>query len=170
MPSAKRRGTPVQRAIAWSIIAALAAGYLYYLYEHPIIVVGFSAAMFALDQWNRRKTTRHLTELARARSGESICEFARAFDTRRVDTWVIRAVYEQVQQQLRWVYPGFPVRATDRLKEDLWMDPDDIDMDITDDVTSRTGRSMRDHKQNPMYGKVTTVADLVAFFAAQPKS
>ena len=107
--------------------------------------------------------------VARARTGESICEFTRAFDARRVDTWVIRAVYERVQQELRPVCPSFPVRASDRLKEDLRLDDDDIDLDILPDVISRTGRSMEDHKRNPLYGKVTTVADLVTFFTAQPK-
>ena len=35
------------------------------------------------------------------RTRESICEFSRAFEVRETDTWVIRAVYEQLQQQLR---------------------------------------------------------------------
>jgi hypothetical protein len=113
---------------------------------------------------------RHLTALAEARKGESICEFSRAFDVRSADTWVIRAVYEQLQLQLRWVYPGFPVRATDRLIEDLMLDPDDIDMDVFFDVTRRTRRSRRDVKVNPRYGRVKTAGDLVEFFCAQDKA
>lgn len=171
MPSAKpRRFRPFGNAIILLIMAALALGYLYALHAHPTIVVGVTTALVVLAQWGHRRNIRYFTELAQARTGESICEFARAFDTRQVDTWVIRAVYERVQQQLGPYYPSFPVRASDRLKEDLRLDSDDADVDILPDVISRTGRSMRDHRRNPLYGKVNTVADLVAFFAAQPKA
>jgi hypothetical protein len=71
--------------------------------------------------------------------------------------------------QLRWVYPDFPVRAADRLIEDLMLDPDDIDMDVFVDVTKRTGRSRRETKANPFYGRIKTAGDLVAFFCAQER-
>ena len=80
---------------------------------------------------------------------------------------MIRAVYEQLQQQLYWAYPDFPVRATDRLVKDLRLDPDDIDTDLLSDVAGRTRRSIRDIKANPQYGGVKTAQDLVAFFCAQ---
>ena len=35
--------------------------------------------------------------LFQERDGDSICEFARSFDVKVVDTWVIRAVYEELQ-------------------------------------------------------------------------
>jgi len=71
--------------------------------------------------------------------------------------------------QLRRVYPELPVRAADRLIEDLILDPDDIDMDVFSDGENRTGRSLRDFKANLFYGRVTTAADLAAFFCAQDK-
>jgi len=68
------------------------------------------------------------------------------------------------------VYPNFPVRATDRLIEDLMLDPDDIDMEVVFDVARRTGRSIRNTKENPFYGGVKTAQDLVAFFCAQDRA
>lgn len=44
-----------------------------------------------------------------------------------MDTWVIRAMYEELQAHLRWDYQSFPIRPTDRLIEDLNLDADDID-------------------------------------------
>jgi hypothetical protein len=120
----------------------------------------------------RRATKREediLRNLATERDGESICEFARDFDTRVVDTWIVRAVYEQVQGQLKHVHPAFPVRASDRLKEDLHLDDDDLDIDLAMQVEQRTGRSLDETKANPLFGKVKTVRDLVLFFHAQPK-
>jgi 2-hydroxychromene-2-carboxylate isomerase len=169
MPKAVRSGTLPTRMIAWTILFAMAAAYLYNLWYHPLIVGTITAVGVAVVARNKRRMRRHLKELAEARKGDSICEFSRAFDVRSTDAWVIRAVYEQLQQQLRWVYPEFPVRATDRLIEDLMLDPDDIDMDVFVDVTKRTGRSRRNTKENPLYGQVNTAGDLVAFFCAQEK-
>ena len=61
-----------------------------------------------------------------------------------------------------------PIRADDHLKEDLEIDDDDIDLDLVDSVSQRTGRCMEGYKQNPLYGRVKTVRDLVMFFNAQP--
>jgi len=168
MPKATRRASLPVLVFAWTFLSAFVAAYVYALWTHPIFVLAGSCVLAAIVAHNKRRTKRHLTELARARAGESICEFSRSFDARNTDTWVIRAVYEQIQLQLRWIYPDFPVRATDRLIEDLRLDPDDIDLDELADVASRTGRSIRDTKPNPFLGGVKTAGDLVAFFCAQP--
>jgi hypothetical protein len=165
-----RRGTLLGRIVAWMLLFAMLGLYVYELWYHPFVVGSGSAVVIAVGVRNKRRMRRHLANLAQARHGESICEFSRAFDTRNTDTWVIRAVYEQLQQQLRWVCPDFPVRPTDRLIEDLMLDPDDIDMDVFSDVKLRTGRSLRALKVNPFYGRVKTVQDLVAFFCAQDKA
>jgi len=111
---------------------------------------------------------RKLEALAEMRSGESICEFARAFERRSVDTWVVRAVYEQVQELLRPSYANFPVRADDRLKDDLDIEMDDVEMDLAPMVAERTGRLLDRTESNPFFGKLSTVADLVRFFSSQP--
>jgi hypothetical protein len=155
------------RALALTFFAALVAAYGYGLWSYPLVVGTVSAFVALAVARERRRTKRHLAALARQRAGETICEFTRSFDARQTDTSVIRAVYEQLQQQLRWAYPEFPLRATDRLVEDLRLDPDDIDMDLLSDVAGRTGRSIRTTKQNPYFGKVKTAHDLVGFFCAQ---
>ncbi len=170
MPKALRRTSTLGLVVACGVLLAMLGAYVYELWQHPVIVGILSAIVAVVTMRNRRQTKRHLAELARERTGESICEFSRAFDVRNTDTWVIRAVYEQIQQQLRWVQPDFPVHSTDRLVEDLRLDPDDIDLDVLSDVASRTGRSTRYTRSNPMYGRVKTVEDLVAFFCAQEQT
>lgn len=110
-----------------------------------------------------------LKRMASNRTGESICEFARSFDTQHVDTWVIRAVYEQLQNYLAHVVPEFPVRADDYLRDHLINDPDDLDLDLVSEIAKRTNRSLLNADQNPYYDCVLTVRDLVLFFNAQPK-
>jgi hypothetical protein len=154
MPKAVRRASLPVLVFAWTVLLAFGATYAYELWTHPVIVLAGSCLLAAIAARNRRRTKRHLTELARARAGESICEVSGSFDTRKTDTWVIRAVYEQLQLQLRWICPEFPARATDRLIEDLWLDPDDIDLDLLADVASRTRRSIRDTRSNPFRGEV----------------
>ena len=168
MPKAVRRASLPVLVFAWTVLIAFVATYGYELWTHPVIVLAGSCLLAAIVARNQSRTKRHLTELARARAGESICEFSRSFDTPKTDTWVIRAVYEQLQLELRWICPDFPVRATDRLIEDLWLHPDDIDLDLLADVSSRTRRSIRDTSSNPFRGGVKTVGDLVAFLCAQP--
>ena len=113
MPKAVRRASLPVLVFAWTVLLAFVATYGYELWTHPVIVLAGSCLLAAIVARNKRRTKRHLTELARARVGESICEFSRSSDTRKTDTLVIRAVYEQIQLQLRWICPDFPVRATD---------------------------------------------------------
>jgi len=105
--------------------------------------------------------------LAEERPGESICHFARSFNPRAVDTWVIRAVYETLQDGMADLYPAFPVRATDELKE-LLFDDEDLNMDVAPEIGRLAVRSLNNAEANPYYGKVRSVADLVMFFNAQP--
>jgi hypothetical protein len=115
------------------------------------------------------RNRRRLKHLAKLRAGESICEFARSFERNNVDTWVIRAVYEQLQDYLG-KNPVVPIRAADRLKEDLPIDAEDLEMDLAEEIAQRTGRSLKDTTANPYYGKIRTVEDLVLFFNSQPKA
>jgi hypothetical protein len=116
-----------------------------------------------------RKAKRKLSALAAQRAGESICSFARSFDTRTVDTWVLRAVYEQLQAELDHLHPHFPLRASDDLLQDLLLDSDDLDMSLAPDIAQRTGRCLDDTCANPYFGKVRRVSDLVGFFNAEAR-
>jgi hypothetical protein len=158
--------------LVWLSIAALASGLLYATVSTPYMMALFLLFLYAAFIIARRAGRRDeatLRRLAKEREGESICEFARDFDTRAVDSWIVRAVYEEIQGQLKHIHPAFPVRVSDRLKQDLHLDDDDLDMDIAMQVQQRTSRSLEQIKENPLLGKVKTARDLVQFFQEQPK-
>ena len=107
--------------------------------------------------------------LAKKRAGLSICQFARSFDYRRVDTKIIRAAYEEFQN---WAGPGvkdFPVMAADNISKLYGMEGEDLD-DVARELAERTGRRWEELEMNPLYGQVTTVGDLVLFLNRQPRA
>lgn len=99
-------------------------------------------------------------QLAEERKGESICQFARSFDRRIVDTKIIRAVYEEFSTT-------FPLRASDRLEDDLRVDGEDLDLGAME-IARRTGRTLDECERNPLFKNVNTLGDLVMFFHHQP--
>ena len=157
------------RLFAWVFLAVMACCLIYFLWTHPVgtilVIVGF--ALLVLIEWRRGR--KKLSALAASRKGESICEFARSFDSRSVDTWVVRAVYEQLQEYLGVEYK-IPIRASDIFDKDLPVDSEDLDIDLSSEIAQRTIRTMENADSNPFYGKVKTVADLVYFFNAQPRA
>lgn len=80
---------------------------------------------------------------------------------------MVRAVYEELQRSLSAVVT-VPLRLTDTLQRDLRLDADDLD-DLVVDMAQRARRSLADTSANPLFGKVTTVGDLVEFLQAQPR-
>jgi hypothetical protein len=100
------------------------------------IGVTLSLVAFGLIEMKRHRTK--LAKLVASRSGGSICEFARAFDRHAVDTWVVRAVYEQLQDYLGDQY-RVPIRASDTFGADLPIDLEDLEMDIVPEIAQRTG-------------------------------
>jgi hypothetical protein len=114
------------------------------------------AVVFGMDLILSRRDRR----IAEERRGESICQFARGFDCRTIDTWIIRAVYEEFSG-------AFPLRPSDRFKEDLRTDGEELDFGAMD-IARRIGRSLDGYERNPMFGKIDTACDLVMFFHHQP--
>ena len=158
--------------MGWILLAAVLAGPAYVLYSAPLAVTAallVAGAVVALGtSVSNRKRKSRLGAVAADRTGESICDFARSFDARVVDTWIIRAVYEELQGELEDIHPRFPIRAADALLKDLLDDPDDLDMSLVPAIAQRTGRSLENGEGNPHFGQVRSVADLVMFFNAQP--
>lgn len=103
----------------------------------------------------RRVRSRRWTE-----GRQSICRFARSFDCRTTDTWIIRAVFEVIRQR-RTV----PFAAGTRLEEDLALDPEDLE-ELTLIVCQRTGRPF-DPVHSPLFTG-NTVGELVAWFQLHP--
>lgn len=169
MPPFERRSSPVG---TWLLVAGLAAAVAHLAVTRPVAflaVSGTLAVLVLLAHRQGRRERRQLRALASTREGPTICEFARDFNAREVDTWVVRAVYEQLQGHLADAHPSFPLRADDKLKEDLRLDDEDLDMDIVQEIASRTGRSLDASASNPYFGRVRTVRDLVLFFQNQPR-
>lgn len=111
---------------------------------------------------------RKLNALIADRPDDSICTFARSFDRRKVDPWVIRAVYNDLQNIMHRAEGPFPIRASDNLWTDLLIDEDDLDLDMAENLPQLIGRCNKNMKDNPHYGRVHTVEDLVLFFNALP--
>jgi hypothetical protein len=158
---------------AWLFLVALGSAGVHLLFNKPFasaLVAALLSLAYLATRPRIKREEKKLRELAASREGQSICEFAREFDLRTSDSWVVRAVYEQVQKQLIHIHPAFPLRGMDRLKEDLNLDDDDLDLDIAPEVEQRTGRSLTNASDNPYFGKVRTVSDLVLFFQSQGRS
>lgn len=171
LPSRQMAKKAKQPVIALTVfLTMLAVGFGYFVYVSSARVLGIGCAVLCVFcVWSsvlHRREKQRLQTLACAREGESICHFARSFDKRKTDTWIIRAVYQELQVFLgRFV--AVPVRASDLLSGDLGLDADDVD-DLIVDVALRAGRSLERTACNPYYGKVHTVSDMVLFVNAQP--
>ncbi|WP_431258332.1 hypothetical protein ACQ86G_28070 [Roseateles chitinivorans] len=164
--------------VMWGIPLTLTAWYLWRLVEAPVavltgtvVIAGASAAWYF--GWGRpqlKRTAAALRGLAAARAAQSICEFSRDFDLRAVDSWVVRAVYEALQDEMAVVHglKDFPIRADDRMVADLRIDPEELDLDIVERVANRACRSLDDWTANPFRDKTDTVRGLVLFLNAQP--
>ena len=130
------------------------------------IIAGIALLALAWTHFEEPKIEKYFAELCEERKDLSICDFARGFDSRSVDTWVIRAVYEQLQAALA-TKQNVPIKASDNLFDTLKLDEDDFDLDLVEEVAQRTGRSIENFQSNPYYGKVTTARNLVLFFNHQ---
>ncbi|WP_311773785.1 hypothetical protein [Acidovorax soli] len=147
----------------------MAIASLWVVWTHPLAVCFLAIVLWGLVAVAGWLDARHFAQLAQERSGESICQFARSIDCRGVDTWVVRAVYEELQTGLPGQVGLFPLRVTDRLQKDLRLDADDLDLSLVPDIAQRAGRDLSSTQGNPFYGKVSTVGDLVHFLNAQPR-
>ncbi|RQO81616.1 hypothetical protein [Acidovorax sp. FJL06] len=158
---------PPLRWPARFLIAMVALALLGVLWVHPFAVGGSALALGGLVAALGRREALRLARLAQSRAGESICQFARSIDCRRVDTWVVRAVYEELQGSLSSAEP-VPLRVTDHLQRDLRLDADDLD-DLIVDMAQRARRCLAHTSANPLFGKVATVGELVEFLHVQPR-
>jgi hypothetical protein len=166
LPRVRRKRVPL---LGWALLCALVAGFAYALWRQPLLTAGLVLLVCGVSASHWLFVRRHLRRLAAVRTGEDIGVFAKQFDYRNVDTWVIRAVYEELQEYLGSEVNAFPLRASDRLSEDLKVDQGDLEDVVASRVAERTGRSHEAATSNPFYGKVHTVSDLVHFFNAQPR-
>ncbi|PTT19067.1 hypothetical protein DBR12_13335 [Acidovorax sp. HMWF029] len=160
----------VRPPLPWSarcVLVVMAVAFMAVFWTHPVGLGGALLALGSLGAVLSRREALRLARMAQGRAGESICQFARSLDCRRVDTWVVRAVYEEVQRSLSEAVT-VPLRVTDHLQRDLQLDAEDLD-DLIADMAQRAQRCLAHTSGNPLFGKVTTVGDLVEFLQAQPR-
>jgi hypothetical protein len=169
-PSRRMLAAPKRKVKVWAypILALVVVGIGYYIWEHPksLYIISAIAVVICVETLRERRRRRRL---ALSRSGESICSFVNSFDCRHTDTWILRAVYEELGRYLAVEGHPIPIRADDQCFEGgLKIDREDLD-DLGVDAAARSGRSMDDADRNPYYGKVRTVRDLVGFLEHQPR-
>lgn len=162
-------GKPI--AGVW-LLGALLLGLGYFVYSVSntarYTIAFLVLALFASVAVFNKREKRRLEDLCSLRNEESICSFARSFSARHVDTWVIRAAHQEIQQWMEPFISDFPVRSSDLLLEDLHIDPDDIEALVVE-IATRSGHSLDEIENNPFSGTLNTVRDLVLFIDAQPR-
>ena len=160
---------PTQSMPAIIVVVIIVGCVAFFIWNMPILAVPLAAlALFAWCSGAKHKAK--LLKMMQQRDGQSICEFARAFDRRSVDPYIIRAVYEGLADYLNLNGASVPIQPEDDLFNDFQMDEDDLDLDLLTEIAFRTGRSLENLDENPFTGKVNTARDLVMFFNGQPLS
>jgi hypothetical protein len=155
--------------LGWAFLTVVAAGVGWWLVSTPSHFFTTLVVLAGLWLWSRIADTRQsrkFDRMAKARSGESICQFARHFRGAGFDPVLVRAVYELIQEL--YGRTDIPIRPTDRFSEEYGLLADDLD-DLGADVASLAHRSLASTQQNPLYSKVQTVEDLVHFLQFQPQ-
>ena len=152
----------------WALLAFLMVllGWLIWTVPYLLLLVPI---FITLEWWNKRKRIKHFRNLLIDRENDSICTFSRHFEYREVDTWIIRAVYEQLQSYMNSEKENFPIRPSDDVFVDLKIDDEDFEYDLVEEIAQRTGRSLENAKSNTYFGKANIVENLVYFFNEQPK-
>jgi hypothetical protein len=158
---------PDGNAVSLVLCVLFVGGLLYWGWHQPLGVLallGLIAVVVISVLVQTRFDNRRQRRLAANRAGESLCTFARSFHYRKIDTWIIRAVYEQIQAEVQ-----FPIRPSDRFVQELSIDPDDLG-EFARLIAARAGRTLDGMEQNPWYFQVQSVDNLVMFFHEQPKT
>ena len=141
------------RVILWTILLILTSAFvLVMIATRGLYLVVVAVVILILLCRDRR-----VSKIQRDRTGESICTFARSFNCRETDTWIVRAVFEELS------VVGYPVRRDDRF-EDLGFVGDDLD-ELVETIASRAGRSL----DSAGVVHLGTVSDLFEFLMRRPR-
>ena len=167
MKTLSRHLPPAQKSemnpLGGMLLIAFSIFVIFQIYNHPIIIIPLFTLFLGYLLANRHES-KQLQNFIKDRS-DNICSFRKSFNLKIVDPWIVRASYEAFQSYLG---KDFPLRASDRIEEDLHIDSEDLE-DIANEVFARTGYDVSDNQQNPFYNRVKTVEDFVLFFTHQKK-
>lgn len=150
-----------------AVLIGLAGGAAVLVRRHSWLLIPAAAVLAISHVLDRRRRAR-LQAWAGEREGEGLCTFVRAFPRDQRDGWVLRAVYVELQPYYRIDRRVVAPRPGDLLREELKMDPEDIEFIVLASV-KRAGRESGNWKTNPYRDHVLSVADLVALVGAQPR-
>ncbi|WP_444908042.1 hypothetical protein ACJJIR_08675 [Microbulbifer sp. SSSA008] len=164
MPKYVEKSTGIS---GWLIASAFFLMLGWFIYKAPVILA-IVPVLVAVEIKNSKARKSHFSKLREKRNKDSICTFSRYFDCKSIDTWVIRAVYEQLQNYISSDSIAFPIKPTDNVFKDLLIDDEDFELDIVEEIAQRTGRTLDHAENNPYYGKANVVENLVYFFNEQP--
>lgn len=140
------------------VLLLLVVALLWCLWWAPVFTLGCLVCLLGLAGLSAR----HNSRLRAQRSDESICTFARGFGRRAVDTWVVRATYEELAQ-----WAGFPPRATDRLSEEYGIEDDDV-LDLVELVAERAGVDEGSLDSGSGMAPLETTGDVVRYLSRRP--
>ncbi len=158
-------------AVGQVVVAFLSIISFVTIYSHPVIALFTVPPAIAVLLWRDSSERRDRERLLAGRTSGDIGAFARSFPRREIDTWVIRAVWDEMQAALT-DHPDkqcfFPLLADDRVVEDLRIDSEELEWMVID-VAKRCGRSLKNCEENPYYAQVKSVGDVVRFLNSQPK-
>ena len=135
------------------LLVVLAAGALLYE-QHAALAVG--VLLVGGCSWVALSPKAEID--VAARKNDNLIDFARQFDVRVVNAWVVRSTYEQLELWL-----GFPVHPSDRLRQDLKLSAVDLE-DIVFQVLFRVGRI----RPESWLIEVKTVRELIYFINTLP--
>jgi len=172
MPSYEETLTWKSQWIGYFFITLFVSGLGYSIWDEPwlgffLLLAIFAVYILSLISPNIIEEL-NIEKLETERKDEDIGTFARSLDYRNIDTWVIRAVYEEIPSEFGFKERDILIRASDNLENDLQLDDEDL-FYISNRVVARVGLSDKDWEKNPYYDKVETVEDMILFFNAQPK-
>lgn len=153
---------PVGLTVLFAIVGGLIVWFLWAAFTVPVFtwIIGPFVVTYGLFML---RSERHWVRMKAERKNESICAFARMLPARKHDTWVVRAVYEELSSDRQ-----VAIRPTDRLEMDLGFLPEDLE-DCVTKIARRAGRALAITGKNPLYGRVVTVKDIISFLECQPE-
>lgn len=168
MPSYQETISWGSKLFGWLVLAGI-VGMLGYLWwgEPAFRIFLLACIAVILASFFDTRDLEVLRRLQAERENEDIGSFARALNYRQIDPWIIRAVYEEINDELPLDSP-LPLRPSDHLEKDLKLDAEDLEF-VLERIFARVGLSDENIDKNLYYGKIETVQDLVNFCNGQPR-
>jgi len=167
MPTYEETLTWKSHSIGYALLFVFIGWFLYVIWDEPYLALFFFGVIL-ISSVSGSSLSTTIEKRMQERSYEDIGTFTRSLDYRNIDTWIIRAVYEEIGSELDIDGKIFPLRGSDNLYKDLRLDDEDLYY-VFNRVMARTGISDLGAEENPYYHKVETVEDMILFLNAQPK-